>query len=187
MLKLGSLNWHDGLLGLDEAQAYRGHGQERGTTELLSREVRSATWVDCLDRSIGKINRNIFSGALQLFRFMVRIVHYGRSTTAYSETLYFLFRNFRMRVWKKARRGIHWPKVQVGGGGERENRRTSISFFFSRSLLCTCLVRALSNCQNKLARCRTVGKRENVCRQATSTNLPIVHKRFIGFFVYSLK
>lgn len=164
MLKLGSLNWHDGLLGLDEAQAYRGHGQERGTTELLSREVRSATWVDCLDRSIGKINRNILSGALQLFRFMVRIVHCGRSTIAYSETLYFLFRNFRVPVWKKTRRGIHWPKVQVGGGGERENRRTSISFFFSRSLLCTRLVRALSNCQNKLARCRTVGKRENVCR-----------------------
>ena len=104
---------------LDEAQAYQGHGQERGTTELLSKEVRSATWVDCLVRSIGKINRNILSGAPQLFSFMLRIVHYGRSTIACSQTLCFLFRDFRVRVWKKTRRGIHWTKVQVGGDGEK--------------------------------------------------------------------
>ena len=112
---------------------------------------------------------------------MVRIVHYGRSTIACSQTLYFLFRDCRVRVWKKNGRGFINRKFKWVVVGKRENRRTSISFFFfSRSLLCTRLVGALSNCQNKLARCRTLGKRENVCRQATSTNLPIVHKRFIG-------
>ena len=148
MLKLGSLNWQDGLLGLDEAQAYQGHGQGRGTAELLSREVRSATWVDCLDRSIGKINPNILSGALQLFRFMVRIVHYGRSTIACSQTLYFLFRDFRVRVWKKTRRGIHWPKVQVGGGGEKR-KLTNIDFFL---FLALALVHSLGSHAVKLSK-----------------------------------
>ena len=83
---------------------------ERGTLGYMSR----LSW-----RSIGKINPNILSGALQLFRFIVSIVHYGRSTIACSQTLYFLFRDCRVRVWKKTRRGIHWSKAQGVGGGEK--------------------------------------------------------------------
>ena len=77
----------------------------------------------------GKINRNILVSALQLFRCMVRMVHYGRSTIACSQTLYFLFRDCRARVWKTNRGGfIDWKRKELVVG-KRENRRKSISLF----------------------------------------------------------
>ena len=82
----------------------------------------------------GKINHNILVSALQLFRCMVRMVHYERSTIACSQTLYFLFRDCRARVWNTNRGEFIDRKRKGLVVGKRENRRKSISFFFSRAL-----------------------------------------------------
>ena len=82
----------------------------------------------------GKINHNILVSAFQLFRWMVRMVHYERSTIACSQTLYFLFRDCPARVWNTNREGFIDRKRKGLVVGKRENRRKSISFFFSRAL-----------------------------------------------------
>lgn len=42
----------------------------------------------------------------------------NRLQVAYSQTLYFLFKDRRARSWSSKPRGISWPKAQGGVGGE---------------------------------------------------------------------
>ena len=78
---------------------------------------------------------------------MVRIVHYGRSTIACSQTLYFLFRDFRVRVWKKNTAGDSLTESSSGWWWEKEKIDEHRFLSFSRARSC-----ALA----WFARCQTV-------------------------------